>query len=131
VVLPPVDPSHSINHVNWIKLLLLFNLFDLARENRLIGDDHGLVLVGESASPPVDMQDVLRWLCLESASFSRIYMTRSGMVLFNEQTYFFTVDQNNIDQGTISVVTYARNGEVKHEVRERVCFLISLSFPRR
>ncbi|KAJ5470925.1 hypothetical protein N7530_008282 [Penicillium desertorum] len=74
VVLPPVDPSHSISHVNWIKLLLLFNLFDLARENRLIGDDHGLVLVGESASPPVDMQDVLRWLCLESASFTLISM---------------------------------------------------------
>jgi hypothetical protein len=45
------------------------------------------------------------------------------MVLFNEQTYFFMVDQNNLDEGTISVVTYARNGEVKHEVRPRVYFL--------
>jgi hypothetical protein len=45
------------------------------------------------------------------------------MVLFNEQAYFFMVDQNNLVEGTISVVTYARNGEVKHEVRPRVYFL--------
>jgi hypothetical protein len=45
------------------------------------------------------------------------------MVLFNETTYFFMVDQNNLDEGTTSVVTYARNGEVKHEVRPRVYFL--------
>ena len=91
----------------------------------MVDDDpsHGLVFAGESSAPPVDKQNALRWLRLENASFSSVYMTRSGMVLFNEITYFFMLDQNNLDEGTISVVTYARNGEVKHEVRPRAYFL--------
>lgn len=50
-------------------------------------------------------------------------MTRSGMILFNELTYFFMVDQQNLGDGTIFVVTFARNGEVECEVRPRVHFV--------
>lgn len=45
------------------------------------------------------------------------------MVVFNELTHFFMMDQHNLDEGTICVMTFASDGEVEHEVLPRVHFV--------
>lgn len=80
----------------------------------------------QSATPPVDKNDAARWAFLENANFDSICMTRQGMVLIIERGYFFILDQSNLDEGTISIVEFGPNGEIRNELRHRPYFLSGL-----
>lgn len=121
-----MDNSNAVNHVHWIKLLILLNRFDSARDNHLVYDDpiHALVLAGDSAegqsvTPPLSKEKIGSWIYLENASFYDICMTRHGMVVYTGLHYHFVVDQSNLDEGTVSAVDFGHNGEIKNETRFR------------
>ena len=94
---------------------MFLNRFDGAHENVLAEDDprHPLVFAEEFSSSPPEKEDAARWMYLENADFGHISMTRSGTVLYDVSAYYFIVDQKNLEQGLLSIVTYALNGEME------------------
>ena len=126
IVLPGVDISSPAKYVHWVKLLLLFNRFDGGDEN-FLGEDgtsHPLLVGGDLAPVgQVDLKNAAQWMFLENANFHQFAMTRNGKVLFHDPGYLLVFDQQNIDEGSVSIVDYAMNGQLKNEIRTRpYCF---------
>lgn len=112
-----MDQSNTVNYIHWIKTLLLCNRFDGAREDFLAGNDPAYYLVLAGESPHADIREMVRWSFLENADFDKISMTRSGEVIYTGKGHYIIIDQSNPDEGTISLVDYALNGEIKNEIR--------------
>ena len=131
--LAQVTQNNPINLSRWTKFLMLLNRFDGARENVLSEDNprHPLVFAEEISSSPLSKEDAARWMYLENADFSHISMTRSGAVLYYMTAYYFIVDQKNLEQGLLSIVTYAPNGEMEEALVRPYGLMHLLAFLER
>jgi hypothetical protein len=65
---------------------------------------------------------------LENADFSHISRPRSGAVLYYTSAYSFIVDEKNLEQGLLSNVTYASNGEIEKALARPYALMHLLAF---
>lgn len=55
----------------------------------------------------------------------------AGTVLYNVSAYYFVVDQKNLEQGLLSIVTYAPNGEMEEALVRPYGLMHLLAFLER
>ncbi|KAL4994246.1 hypothetical protein BDV10DRAFT_197657 [Aspergillus recurvatus] len=120
ISLAPIDSTHPANRARFIKFSILLYRFD-PETGHCLEDSHipdVAILNPASHSPNTNsFERFLSWSDLEAADFRSIFLTRSGIVLYNGFLGpYLLVDGEGLRTGRLSLVQFRRNGTVEDQV---------------
>lgn len=127
----PVDEAHPMNSARWVKFAILFYRYDYGAGHCLpiMNPIPNTAVFNPATSNTHSVQGFLPWYYLESACFGGIYLTKTGSVLYEQNTaHFMIVDEEGLKTARLTLVEFALNGDIKHSalIRPFIMFSISL-----